>query len=78
MLASEMIKEGISTRKCIAEKLRLAAELVEMGGDRDESASWRAIDAMVELKSINMEYSLPGIDNHTGMGGKLTIKQERK
>jgi len=54
--------------------LRMAAELVEQDNGRDDSATWRAVDALVLLKALNKGDPLPGIDTPTGRGGRLDIK----
>lgn len=70
---TEAISRPPDSRKLAADQLRMAADLVAEGGERDDSASWRAIDALMELKELNPDHHLPGIDNETGRGGKLDM-----
>lgn len=78
--ADEMCSRLPTQRAEIASLLRLAADMIEAPkgytkGQRDDSASWRVADALVMLKNINTENDLPGIDSHTGRGGRLSIKR---
>lgn len=55
--------------------LRYAANLIESDPEMDGSASWRAVDAMVILKSLNKDFHLAGIDSRTGRGGIVDTGQ---
>lgn len=78
--ADEMCSRLPTHRAEIASLLRLAANMIEApkgyaNGRRDDSASWRVVDALVMLKSMNRENELPGVDSRTGRGGKLNIER---
>jgi len=67
----EMMSRGFDPRAEAVELLRDAADMVAAGDDG--SASWRAVDAMMILKGMNKNTTLPGIDDRTGRGGRVDV-----
>lgn len=73
----ELMANGCSSPRAeAAELLRRAAALVK-SDSRDDSATWRAVDALVILKQLNPDHELPGIDEPTGRGGQLVMRGDR-
>ena len=62
-------------RKLVLGNLRSALHILERHpeGQRDDSVAWRVADALLVLKSLNQDVSLPGVDYPTGRGVRLTF-----
>lgn len=73
MVDDDEVFKDMSQRGLVTEQIEAALSQIKAGGSHDSHASWRLVDALVELKQMNPDERLPGIDDSTGMGGKLTI-----